>query len=89
MIIKIGLSIAILATSVAAWFLHRRNTLLRKKYDNITEYFGDMNTIVNSVRYGNLSVRAEAYSQEEMAKFTDNLNRMIETLNDREKMITE
>ncbi|MCR5265335.1 MAG: hypothetical protein K6E29_01920 [Cyanobacteria bacterium RUI128] len=89
MIIKIGLFAIVVISCAALWFLHRRNELLRKKYDNITEYFGDVNTIVNSVRYGNLSVRAETYSQEELAKLTDNINRMIETLNDREKMIVE
>lgn len=89
MIIKTALLIIVVISGLALWYLHRRNELLRKKYDNITEYFGDMNSIVDSVRYGNLSVRAESYSQKEMAKLTESVNRMIETLNDREKMITE
>ena len=89
MLIKIGLSILTIAASAAVGYLHHRNKMLRKKYDNITEYFGDVNSIVNSVRYGNLSVRAESDSEKEMAKLTDNINRMIETLNDREKMIIE
>lgn len=71
------------------WYLHRRNNMLRKKYDNISEYFGDVNSIVNSIRYGNLSVRADAKSQKEITKLANSINRMIETLNDRENMIRE
>lgn len=89
MLIKIGLLIVIIIASVAVGYLHHRNIMLRKKYENITEYFGDVDAIMNSVRYGNLSVRAGDYSQKEMQKLTDSINRMIETLNDREKMITE
>lgn len=89
MIIKIGLSALIVISISAMMYLHRRNKLLRKKYDNITEYFGDVNSIVNSIRYGDLSVRADATAQNEAAKLAENLNRMIETLNDRENMIRE
>ena len=83
------LLIIMIASVVTVGYLHRRNKALRKKYENITEYFGDVNTIVDSVRYGNLTVRAGEYTQEEMKKLTDSINRMIETLDDREKMITE
>lgn len=89
MLIKLILSSAIIVTSVAVGYLYHRNDSLRKKYDNITEYFGDMNFVVNAIRYGNLSVRAGESSQKDLKKFTENINRMIETLNDREKMIAE
>ncbi len=89
MFLKICLLVTIILTSISVGYLHRRNNLLRKKYQNIKEYFGDVDSIMNSVRYGNLSVRAGEYSQKEMQKLTDSINRMIETLNDREKMITE
>ena len=89
MILKIILILAIIIFGFATGYLHHRNKMLRKKYDKITEYFGDVNTVVNSVRYGNLSVRAGEYSQKELKKLTKNINRMIETLDDREKMITE
>ena len=89
MFLKICLLVTIILTLISVGYLHRRNSLLRKKYQNITEYFGDVDSIMNSVRYGNLSVRAGEYSQKEMQKLTDSINRMIETLNDREKMITE
>lgn len=89
MLIKIGLFAVIIISSFAVGYLHRRNKMLREKYDNIAECFGDVNSIINSIRYGNLSVRADAKSQEELAKLADSINRMIEALNDREKMIRE
>lgn len=89
MIIKISLLLIIIISLFTAVYLHRRNRALRKKYENITEYFGDVNAIVNSVRYGNLAVRAGEHNQAEMKNLTDNINRMIETLDDREKMIVE
>ena len=89
MIVKAGLLIGLILTGSAGVYLHRRNNTLRKKVKKITDYLGDMDAIANSVRYGNLSVRAESYSYKETGKLTDSINRMIETLNDREKMITE
>ncbi len=89
MLIKIILLSAIVLTTVVIVYLHHRNNNLRKKYENIAEYFGDMNSIINSIRYGNLSVRAGDNSQKDLKKLTDNINRMIETLVDREKMIAE
>ena len=89
MFIKLILITAIIISLTAVGYLHRRNKLLRKKYENITEFFTDVDTVVNSVRYGNLSVRTEAISHKEAKKLSKSINRMIETLNDREQMITE
>lgn len=89
MVIKIILCIAIIISLLAVIGLHRRNIVMKKKFKNITEFFGDVDTVMNSVRYGNLSVRAEADSHKETKKLTKSINRMIETLNDREQMITE
>ncbi|MBO6271940.1 hypothetical protein J6O48_04080 [bacterium] len=88
MLIKLGLIAGIILTGAAGVYLYRRNSKLRKKFEKIQDYLGDMNTIADSVRYGNLSVRAES-SPKEMSQLTKSINRMIETLNDREKMITE
>lgn len=89
MIIKIVLSSIIVIFGIIIWKLNRRNVLLSKKYNNIKEFFGDVDSVVNSVRYGNLSVRADSYSPKETVKLTKSINRMIETLNDREQMIRE
>ena len=88
MLIKLGLIAGIILTGAVGVYLYRRNSKLRKKFEKIQDYLGDMNTIADSVRYGNLSVRAES-SPKEVSQLTKSINRMIETLNDREKMITE
>ena len=44
---------------------------------------------VNSVRYGNLSTKIEELNHPTWQNVTDSINRMVETLNDREKMIIE
>ena len=89
MIIKIGLLIITASFALGLGFLHRKNISLRKKFKNLTDYLGDVNTIADSVRYGNLSVRADNPSTIETSRLTDSINRMIETLNDREQMIRE
>lgn len=89
MLIKIGLLLIIVVSALTTWYLYRRNDKLSKKFKNLTDYLGDVNTIADSVRYGNLAVRAENDSPKETAQLTDSLNRMIETLNDREQMIYE
>ena len=89
MIEKISLILILLCLGFALYYLHRKNNILRRKFKNITDYLGDVNTIADSVRYGNLAVRADTQSPKETAKLTDSLNRMIETLNDREQMIRE
>jgi two-component system NarL family sensor kinase len=45
--------------------------------------------IVNSVRYGNLAAKIDKINNPEYKTLTGSINRMIETLNDREKMIIE
>lgn len=89
MIVKLSLLFIVLISAVTTSYLYRRNEKLNKKFKNLTDYLGDVNTIADSVRYGNLAVRADNNTPEETARLTDSLNRMIETLNDREQMIHE
>jgi len=89
MLVKSLLFLIIIVSVTALYFLHRKNNVLSKKFKNIKDYLGDVNTIADSVRYGNLSVRADSNSPEDLKKLNDSINRMIETLNDREQMIRE
>lgn len=51
---------------------------------------GKVTTTVNSVRYGNLSTKIEEQlNHPTYQNVTDSINRMVETLKDREKMIVE
>lgn len=80
------LNIAIL-TSLILLFVITRQT--NRRWSKINDYLGIVTNTVNSVRYGNLSTKIEELSHPTYQNVTDSINRMVETLNDREKMIVE
>ena len=61
----------------------------RKRWDKITDYLGDVTKTVDSVRYGNLTKKINKLDIADSENLTESLNRMIETLKDREIMIAE
>lgn len=61
----------------------------KKQWNKIDDYLGVITRTVNSVRYGDLSKKLENMDIPNSEQLTESLNRMIETLYDREKMITE
>jgi PAS domain S-box-containing protein len=61
----------------------------RKRWSKINDYLGKVTTTVDSIRYGNLSTKIEKIESPTYQNVTDSINRMVETLNDREKMIIE
>lgn len=89
MVVKILYIVLILLSIPFVVSLKRENHVLKKRFRNMNDFFGDVLNIVNSVRYGNLSARVEGVSQKETKDLSESINRMIETLNDREKMIDE
>ena len=60
-----------------------------KKWSKISDYLGLLTTTVNSVRYGDLSKKIEKMDIPDTEPLAESLNRMIDTLYDREKMIIE
>ena len=68
-------------------FLITRNT--NKRWSKINDYLGMVTNTVDSVRYGNLSTKIEQIHHPTYQNVTDSINRMVETLNDREHMIVE
>ncbi|MFA7657986.1 MAG: ATP-binding protein [Candidatus Gastranaerophilaceae bacterium] len=60
-----------------------------KKWSEINDYLGMVTNTVNSVRYGNLATKIEKIEHPKYKNLTESINRMVETLNDREKMIVE
>jgi len=60
-----------------------------KKWSKINDYMGMVNHTVNSVRYGNLSTKIGKLEHPSYQNLSESINRMVETLNDREKMIVE
>ncbi|MBR1753489.1 hypothetical protein IJ732_01515 [bacterium] len=67
------------------------NLLTNKKKDEETwkESLRILTNTVNSIRYGNLKSKIVNVHNDEFKNISESINRMIDTLNDREKMIVE
>lgn len=76
----------IILVFVALFLITRQ---MNKRWSKINDYLGMVTNTVNSVRYGNLSTKIEKIEHPTYQNVTDSINRMVETLNDREKMIVE
>ena len=61
----------------------------RKRWNKVSDYLGDVTKTVDSVRYGNLTKKINKLDILDSHDLTESLNRMIETLKDREIMIDE
>ena len=83
------INLSIIFILLICFFLTRRtNNRLQK----INDYLGIVTNTINSVRYGNLSTKIEPLKHTNNPNYqnvTESINRMVETLNDREKMIRE
>ena len=71
---------------ILLFFITRKTN---KRWSKINDYLGTVTNTVNSVRYGNLTTKIEKLEHPTYQNVTDSINRMVETLNDREKMIIE
>ncbi len=71
---------------VSLFFITRKTN---KRWSKINDYLGTVTNTVNSIRYGNLTTKIEKLEHPTYQNVTDSINRMVETLNDREKMIVE
>ena len=83
------INLSIIIILIICFYLTRKtNTRLAK----INDYLGIVTNTINSVRYGNLSTKIEPLKHSNNPSYqnvTESINRMVETLNDREKMIIE
>lgn len=60
-----------------------------KNWSKTNEYIATVTNTVNSVRYGNLATKIERLNHPDYQNLSESINRMVETLSDREKMIVE
>ena len=79
-------NICVILVFISLFFITRRTS---KRWSKINDYLGKVTTTVDSIRYGNLSTKIEKVEHPTYQNVTDSINRMVETLNDREKMIIE
>lgn len=87
--LTIILLIVILILSLSLYRYNKKCLEQQRQLDSIIETVSDINNIITSVRYGNLSARVDVGSIPDMKNISESVNRMIETLNDREQMIVE
>jgi len=80
------INICLIIVFVCLFFITRKTN---KRWSKINDYLGKVTTTVDSIRYGNLSTKIEKIEHPTYQNVTDSINRMVETLNDREKMIIE
>ncbi len=71
-------------------FLFIMARITSKKWLKLNDYLGTITSTINSVRYGDLTKKiAKENFPADSKELVESLNRMIETLYDREKMINE
>ncbi len=80
------LNILVLITLIALFIFARKTG---KNWTRINDYLGVITKTVNSVRYGDLTKKIEKMDLPNSEPLAESINRMIETLSDREKMIIE
>lgn len=79
------INIAVILVFIMLFFVTRRTN---KRWSKINDYLGKVTTTVDSIRYGDLSKKINT-DHPTYQNVTHSINRMVETLNDREKMIAE
>lgn len=79
-------NICVIMVFICLFFITRKTN---KRWSKINDYLGKVTTTVDSIRYGNLTTKIEKLDHPTYQNVTDSINRMVETLNDREKMIIE
>src|SRR5574344_1123590 len=81
-----SVNIFIILIFILLYFVIKRTD---KRWSKVDDYLGKVANTVNSIRYGDLSTQIENLDIKNYNKLADSINRMIETLNDREQMIVE
>lgn len=79
------INIAVILVFVSLFFITRKTN---KRWSKINDYLGKVTTTVDSIRYGDLSKKINT-DHPTYQNVTHSINRMVETLNDRERMIAE
>lgn len=80
------LNILVLLTLIALFIFARK---AGKNWTRVNDYLGVITKTVNSVRYGDLTKKIEKMDLPSTEPLAESINRMIETLSDREKMVIE
>ncbi len=83
------INLSIIIILLICFYLTRKTNT---RWAKINDYLGIVTNTIDSVRYGNLTTKIEPLRHSNNPSYqtvTESINRMVETLNDREKMIVE
>ncbi len=80
------MNLFVLALLILLFFASRK---AGRQWQKINDYLGAVTKTINSVRYGDLTKKIHNVELPNSEPLAESLNRMIETLSDREKMIDE
>ena len=81
-----AINIFVLVTLVFVFITSRKSNT---QWSRVNDYLGTVSKTLNSVRYGDLTKKLERLGDLDSAQLTESVNKMIETLSDRESMIQE
>ena len=84
----LGLFFNVVLLIISVWLFHSVKNE-KKRWNKVNDYFGNIAKTVDSVRYGDLTKKINKFDLPDSENLTDSLNRMIETLRDREVMVNE
>ncbi len=79
-------NICVIILFACLFFITRKTN---RRWSKINDYLGKVTTTVDSIRYGDLTTKSAKSDHPAYQNITNSINRMVETLNDREKMIAE
>ncbi len=75
--------------AIGSMVFRRRKNRAEEELASLKNYFQTVEATLNSVRYGNLAKKIDMDLYPDYSALTRTINRMIETLNDREQMLYE
>ena len=78
-----------LLVAIGSMVFCRRKNRAEEELASLKNYFQTVEATLNSVRYGNLAKKIDMDLYPDYSALTRTINRMIETLNDREQMLYE
>lgn len=81
-----AINLFIIFIFISLFFVFKKSD---KRWSKINDYLDMVANTVNSIRYGNLTTKIEKPVPPSYKSLSQSINRMVETLNDREKMIVE
>lgn len=81
-----AINLFILFIFISLYIIFRKSN---KQWSKLNDYLGKVTNTVNSIRYGNLAAKLDKIEYSNYNQLSESINRMVETFNDREKMIIE